>query len=255
MALVRCETDGPVAVITLARPPVNALSGELVADLATAIEQVSDPEIRAVVVTGHPHFAVGADISEFQAGYESGDPGALGTRLTEVVAGLEGLAKPVIAAIHGYALGGGLEVALGCDFRFLADDATVGQPEIRLGLIPGAGGTQRLARLVPLGVARDLVYSGRMVPAAEALEIGLADRVVPAADLDEAALDAARQWATSPTQAIGAAKRAINGGLGLALADALALESAEFESIFDTEDAREGVTAFLEKRDPRFSGR
>ena len=207
MSYVDFEMKGAVALITLNRPPVNALSAALTADIDAAIEQAADPAVRAVVLTGSPHFAAGADISEFKAAMDGGGEDALANRLSEVVRRLEMLPKPVIAAVRGYALGGGLEVAMGCDFRFLAEDATVGQPEIKLGIIPGAGGTVRLTRLVGPARAKDLIYTGRFVSAAEALEIGLADKVVPADELDAAAMVYAEKLAAGPTVAMGAARR------------------------------------------------
>jgi enoyl-CoA hydratase len=253
--LVRFDVDGAVAVITLDRPPVNALSNELVEAIGEALQRAAHDAIRAVVVTGAPHFAAGADIKQFHAAFAEGRSHELGNTLSAVVSRLEALPKPTIAAVRGFALGGGLELAMGCDFRFLADDARVGQPEINLGIIPGAGGTQRLPRLVGLPRAREMVLSGRQVGAAEALEIGLADRCVPADELLDEAIEAAEEWATGPTAAYGAAKRALHGGLGLPMADALALETDEFERVFSTDDAREGVTAFVEKRTPDFEGR
>ena len=255
MSLVEYVAEASVAVITLVRPPVNALSGALIADLDHAISLAADPGIRAVVVTGAPHFAAGADIAEFRAAMDAGGKDFLAGHLSAVVRRLELLPKPTIAAVRGFALGGGLELAMGCDFRYLADDARVGQPEIKLGIIPGAGGTQRLARLVGVSRARDLVFSGRQVGAEEALAIGLADRVVPAAGLMEAASAFASTWVSAATAAIGAAKRAINEGWGLPLDAALAVEREAFAAAFSTADAREGVSAFLEKRAPRFEGR
>ncbi|MFH2073154.1 MAG: enoyl-CoA hydratase-related protein [Actinomycetota bacterium] len=255
MSNVRFELKGTVALIIIDRPPVNALSRALTAELATAIEQAAAAEVRAVILTGSPHFAAGADISEFKAAMDGGGEDALANRLSEVVRSLEMLSKPVIAAIHGYALGGGLELALGCDFRFLADDAKVGQPEIKLGLIPGAGGTVRLTRLVGPARAKDLIYTGRFVDAAEALAIGLADRVVPGGDLDTVAMEYAGVLAEGATVAMGAARRSINEGFGLPVSEALALETAGFDRSFGTDDARQGVAAFLEKRQPGFSGR
>jgi enoyl-CoA hydratase/carnithine racemase len=255
MSLVRYDVDGAVAVLTLDRPPVNLLSQALVADLAAAIEEASDPAIRAVVLTGAPHFAAGADIKEFEVVFDGGLEGSPAAALGSTFRALELLEKPVIAAVRGFALGGGLELALACDFRYLADDAKVGQPEIKLGIIPGAGGTQRLTRIVGVPRARDLVYGGRQVDADEALEIGLADRVVRADDLLDASLDYARAWTHGPTAAIGIAKRAINDGFGLPLDEALTLEQDLFAAVFRTADAREGVSAFLEKRNPDFQGR
>src|SRR3990172_8714838 len=165
MSLVRLERRGAVAVITLDRPPVNPLSRELVSDLAAAIDGAGDPVARAVVVTGSPHFAAGADISGFKALMEAGGTGAeLGGQLSEVLSRLETLAKPVIAAVRGYALGGGLELAMACDLRIFGEGAKVGQPEIKLGLIPGAGGTQRLPRLVGVGRAPPLVFPRPILP-------------------------------------------------------------------------------------------
>ncbi|HEY3427031.1 MAG TPA: enoyl-CoA hydratase/isomerase family protein, partial [Acidimicrobiia bacterium] len=172
MDLVEFTVDGAVALVRLNRPPVNALSAELSNDLLEAFTMAADPAVRAVVVTGQPHFAAGADIKGFQSVYDDGGEQKLASTLVEAVWVLDRLEKPTIAAVHGYALGGGLELAMGADFRFLAEDAKVGQPEIKLGLIPGAGGTQRLQRLVGFQRAKDIVYSGRQVGAEEALAIG-----------------------------------------------------------------------------------
>jgi cyclohexa-1,5-dienecarbonyl-CoA hydratase len=255
MSLVRFETRGSVGVITLDRPPVNALSGQLVADLAEAVTSAAAPGVRAVLVTGAPHFAAGADIAGFKVLMDAGGSGAdLGVQLGATLARLEALPKPVIAAVRGFALGGGLELAMACDLRMLAEGAKVGQPEIKLGVIPGAGGTQRLPRLVGMGRARDLIYTGRMVDAAEAHRIGLADRVVPDADLEAAALAWAEELAGGATAAIAVAKRVIASGWDRPLAEGLALEVDGFREVFATADAVEGVHAFLEKRAPRFSG-
>lgn len=255
MSLVDLTIDGAVAVVRLDRPPVNALSHELSNDLAAAFDRCAGDAIRAVVVTGEPHFAAGADIKGFQAVYDSGGEEKLANALVEAVWKLEGLAKPTIAAVRGYALGGGLELAMGADFRYLGDDASVGQPEIKLGLIPGAGGTQRLPRLVGLQKAKELNYTGRHIPADEALEIGLADKVFPADQLLEAAMSAARELAEGPTKAIGAAKRAMNDGWGVPMREAMDIEAAAFDEAFWTDDAREGVAAFIAKRKPEFEGK
>ena len=256
MTLVRFESDGPVAVITLDRPPVNALSNALVEELEAVIDRAASGEIRAVVITGSPHFAAGADIAEFKEAMDAGESGAgLGQLLSRTLSALEELPKPVVAAVRGYALGGGLELAMACDLRVLADDARVGQPEIKLGVIPGAGGTQRLTRLVGVGRAMDLVLTGRQIDAATALGWGLADRVVPAAELDETALTLAGELAAGPTEAMAIAKGLIVMGFSMRLDDALALEADGFRKVFRTGDAAEGVDAFLGKRTPDFKGR
>ncbi len=255
MEFVRVDIDGAVAVVTLNRPPVNALNEDFALELKTAFTECAVPSVRAVVITGSPHFAAGADIKGFQASFDAGVEERSAWTLQEAIAALEGLDKPTIAAVHGYALGGGLELAMGADYRYLADDARVGQPEILLGLIPGAGGTQRLARLVGYQQAKDMVLSGRQVDADEALEIGLADKVFVSAELDAATMEFAREWATKPTVAIAAAKRALNKGFGTPVSEGLLIERDAFNQSFKTEDAREGVAAFIAKREAEFNGR
>ena len=255
MDLVNYTVDGAVALIELNRPPVNALSGDVAEELTEATSLAEDPAIRAVVITGRPHFAAGADITGFQMAHSQGQGGMEGMRLDTVVRRFEKLAKPTIAAIHGYALGGGLELAMGADFRYMAEDAQVGQPEIKLGIIPGAGGTQRLVRLVGLSKARQMNYSGDFVSAQEAVAIGLAEQVLPTDQLRDRALEDAAEWATKATLAIGAAKQAMNDGWGEPIDEALAVEAAAFAGVFVTEDAKEGVAAFIAKREPEFEGR
>jgi enoyl-CoA hydratase/carnithine racemase len=255
MSLVEFSIDGAVALVRLNRPPVNALSEELSIELDAAFQRCEDDAIRAVVVTGQPHFAAGADIKGFQAAYDSGTDERLAGTLLAAVARLESLAKPTIAAVHGYALGGGLELAMGCDFRYLAEDAKVGQPEILLGIIPGAGGTQRLPRIVGFQRAKELVFSGRQVDAEEAQTIGLADKVAPTDELLELALADAARWADGPTKGLAAAKRALNEGWGQPMTEALSIEAAAFEDCFWTDDAKEGVAAFIGKRRADFTGR
>ena len=204
-------------------------------------------DIRAAVLWGGPKvFAAGADIKEFRPGEQGAGatPGAP-VSLTGALRRLECIPQILVAAVNGYALGGGCELAMVADFRVASDDAVFGQPEILLGIIPGAGGTQRLPRLVGLSRAKEIVYSGRRVAAAEALAIGLADAVAPAAETYEAAVAMAERFAAGPA-ALRHAKAAINAGGGLPLDDALARESAEFVAAFATEDARIGVKSFVE---------
>jgi enoyl-CoA hydratase/carnithine racemase len=255
MENVEVTVEESVAVVRLDRPPVNALTEDVARELRQAFEDCADPSIRCVVVTGEPHFAAGADIRGFQATFDSGAEERSAWTLQEAIAALESLEKPTIAAVHGYALGGGLELAMGADFRYLADDARVGQPEILLGLIPGAGGTQRLSRIVGYQRAKEMIFSGRQLDAEEAMAIGLADRVVPGAGLFQAAMDSAREWARSPTLAIASAKKALNSGFGLPVEEGILVEREAFNESFRTEDAREGVAAFIDKRKAEFKGR
>ena len=255
MGLVEYSLEGDVAVLTLNRPPVNALSAALAAELEAAVGRAADPAVRAVVVTGAPHFAAGADIGELKAAAAGDSSTPLASHLSTALLALEALPKPTIAAVRGFALGGGLELALSCDFRYLADDARVGLPEIQLGIFPGAGGTQRLPRLIGLAKARDLIYTGRHVKAEEALALGIADKVLPADGLLPGAMEAAAALAKGATVAIGAAKRAINATLGVGIETGLEIEAAGFLACLGTEDAREGLAAFLEKRKPAFKGK
>jgi len=254
--LVRLEIADGIATIRLDRPPVNALNAELQADLRAAAERAATaPEVAAVVVYGGERtFAAGADIKEM-AGMSYVE---MATRASVISATFDAVAripKPVVAAVTGYALGGGCELALACDWRVVAEDATLGQPEIRLGVIPGAGGTQRLARLIGPARAKDLIFSGRTVDAEEAARIGLADLVVPAGEVYDRAVAMVRPYVGGPALALRAAKLAIDGGLDRDLASGLAWESQLFASLFGTEDQREGMAAFMEKRSPRFTGR
>ena len=255
MEFVEVSTEGAVALVRLNRPPVNALTEDVALELKEAFGDCADPAIRSVVVTGEPHFAAGADINGFQATFDAGVEERTAWTLQEAIAIFESLEKPTIAAVHGYALGGGLELAMGADFRYLADDARVGQPEILLGLMPGAGGTQRLARLVGYQRAKEMVFTGRQLDADEALEIGLADEVFPGDALLDAALEAAREWAKRPTRALGAAKKALNFGFGRPVSEGLLIEREAFNESFKTEDARAGVAAFIAKRQAEFKGR
>lgn len=243
---VRVDKSGAVATVRFERPPMNALSVGLQDELRTVAGQLgADPAVRAVVLYGGPKvFAAGADVKEM-AQMSHADMVARADTLSESLSTIARLPQPVIAAITGYALGGGCELALCADFRVCAEDAKLGQPEIALGVIPGAGGTQRLPRLVGMARAKDLIYSGRMVGAEEALRIGLVDRVVPAEQVYESAFEWARKLADGPALALRAAKRAIDDGIGLDLAAGLRLESQLFAELFATEDKRVGFESFL----------
>jgi enoyl-CoA hydratase/carnithine racemase len=251
---VRIEKDGAVATIRLDRPPANALAREVSLELSAAAKEVTaDDGVRAVVVWGGERiFAAGADIKamvDYGPEEVASDVGALEQACRDV----EAIPTITIAAINGYALGGGCELALSCDFRFAAQDARIGLPEVGLGIIPGSGGTQRLPRLVGLARARDLVYTGRHVEAVEALEIGLVDRVAPE-DVFALASEQAARYAKGPTRAYAAAKRALTAS-DRPLEQGLEVERKEFAPLFATEDQKEGMRAFLDKRQPGFEGR
>jgi enoyl-CoA hydratase len=245
--VVRIEIDGPVATIRLDRPPMNAIDSVVQESLRGAAEEVSrDDAVRAVILYGGEKvFAAGADVKEFadqDHAYMLRDAG----RVMSAIDAVARIPKPVIAAVTGYALGGGCELAMTADFRVSADNAKWGQPEVLLGLIPGMGGTQRLPRLVGPSKAKDLIYTGRFVDAGEALEIGLVDAVVPAADVYDTATRMAQKFAKGPALALAAAKAAIDGGLDTDLATGLRLESHLFASMFATEDRTTGIRSFLE---------
>lgn len=252
---IRLEIADGIGTIRLERPPMNALNTQVQEELREAATAAAgDPEVRAVVVWGgETVFAAGADINEFTTVSYQHMVGRA-TALSGAFDAVARIPKPVVAAVTGFALGGGCELALACDWRVVAQDAKLGQPEIKLGIIPGAGGTQRLARLVGPARAKELIFSGRMIEADEALRIGLADRVVPADQVYATALDLVRPFVTGPALALRAAKQAVDAGLSMDLAAGLALESQLFAGLFATDDRVEGTTAFVEKRKPKFTG-
>ena len=244
---VRLEVADGIGTIRLDRPPVNALNDQLTGELADAARSAaSSDEVRAVIIYGGQKvFAAGADIKDMaEASYAAMVTRAGG--LQEAMGLIAGIPKPVVAAITGYALGGGLEVALAADFRVAGEGARLGQPEILLGVIPGAGGTQRLPRLVGLARAKDIVFSGRMLKAAEAHAIGLVDLVAPDDSVYQAALDMVKRYAAGPALALRAAKQAIDHGLDVDLATGLEIERVHFAALFGTEDQRAGMRSFLE---------
>jgi enoyl-CoA hydratase/carnithine racemase len=244
---VRVETDQAMATIRLDRPPMNALNAQVQEEIAAAAAEVSaDPAIRAVVLYGGPKvFAAGADIKEM-AGASSARMAVDARRLQASFAAVAKIPKPVVAAITGYALGGGLELALCADFRVAGQGARVGQPEILLGVIPGAGGTQRLPRLIGPARAKDIIFTGRFVAAQEAHAIGLVDRVVPDDEVYAAARDLVARYAAGPALALRAAKQAVDAGLETDLDTGLEIERLQFAALFATEDQRTGMRSFVE---------
>ncbi|MBI4260723.1 MAG: enoyl-CoA hydratase/isomerase family protein [Actinobacteria bacterium] len=254
--VVRLEVEGGVGTIRLDRPPMNAIDEALTVELReAALEAGLRDDVRAVVLWGGEKvFAAGADI-KMMAGMSPAEAKPMIAALQDTFSVVEEIPKVTIAAINGVALGGGCELAMCADLRFAAEDSRLGQPEIKLGIIPGAGGTQRLPRLVGPARARDIIYSGRMVPAEEALAIGLVDSVHPAAEVYERAVEAAQAYAEGPTAALRAAKVAITWGGRTDLRTGLVIEREAFVDLFATEDQKEGMAAFVEKRPPGFRGR
>ncbi|CAN5536914.1 enoyl-CoA hydratase-related protein [soil metagenome] len=247
--------DDGVAVVRLDRPKVNALSTALLKELGEAADGLAADPPGAVVVTGGERvFAAGADIEEFEGADEAR---RIGATFRDALGAVAALPRFIIAAINGVALGGGLELALACDWRVCAESARLGQPEILLGIIPGGGGTQRLARLVGPTRAKELILTGRQVRAEEALRIGLVDEVVPAAEVLGRALAKAAELAAGAVVAQGLAKAAVDEGIETTLAWGLDRELELFERVFTTEDARTGVRSFLESGagKARFAGR
>ncbi|HVF20001.1 MAG TPA: enoyl-CoA hydratase-related protein [Mycobacteriales bacterium] len=245
--LVRLEVAGGVGTIRLERPPMNAINRQLAAELLVAAKDAADrDDVRAVVVYGGPKvFAAGADIVEMAPlGYT--EMLSVSGGLQEALGAVARIPKPTVSAVTGFALGGGCELALCTDFRVCGDNAKLGQPEILLGVIPGAGGTQRLPRLIGLSKAKDLIYTGRFVAADEALSIGLVDRVVPPDDVYTAAVEMVSRYAEGPAYALRAAKEAIDAGIEVPLDAGLAMERTQFAALFATEDQKLGMASFIE---------
>ncbi len=250
--------EGSVALIRLDRPPVNALNSEMHADLLRCAREIAaSPQARAVLIWGgEKGFAGGADIAEM-AELNSGQLQSFGRTLTTALEAIAGLRQPVIAAVTRYALGGGFELALAADLRIVADDARLGVPEVTLGVMPGAGGTQRLARLVGPARAKELIFTGRPLKAPEAVALGIAMAAYPADRVYDEAMQLATRLASGATAAIAAAKSAIDEGLDMELSQALRLEADKFASLFDTEDQKTGMRSFLSEGPghARFAGR
>lgn len=252
---VSVEVVDGVATVLLQRPPMNALNRQMqeeIREIASSLSARRD--VGAVVVHGGPKvFAAGADIKEM-ADMSYQEMLLASTDLQDCFTAVARIPQPTIAAITGYALGGGCELALCCDLRIAAEDARLGQPEITLGIIPGAGGTQRLPRLIGVARAKDLILTGRHVDAREALEMGMVNAVVPSDETYDSALRLARRLAAGPALALRAAKEAIDHGLDTDLATGLDIERVRFAGLFATEDQRIGMQAFMEKRTPEFTG-
>ena len=254
---LRVHRDSSACVLTISRPKaLNALNRQVIEDLSRFLEEITtDKDVRVLILTGdgEKSFVAGADISEFQELDEAGAL-ALSEKGHEIMQRLEALSIPVIAAVNGFALGGGLELALACDFIFASENASFGLPEVSLGLIPGYGGTLRLPRVVGLPLAKELIFTGRRIKAEEALRCGLVNRVVPLAQLMATCLEVAHEISSRAPLAVAAAKRSAQRGYSLKLDEGAAVEAHQFARVFSSQDRREGVRAFLEKRQPIFRG-
>ena len=252
------DADG-IAWLTFDKPgtSANVLSAAVLMELNAVLAGLEQDLPRGVIVISAKKsgFVAGADIKEFTglaseaSGYQLIRPGQ------QVFDRLEALRCPSVAAIHGFALGGGLELALACDIRIAADSAEMGLTEVRLGIIPGAGGTQRLARIAGIAAAKELILTGRRIGATRARELGIVSEVVPSAELPAAAARWAAEIAAAAPLALGAAKRAIDEGVSRSLADGLEIERARYEEVLVTDDRNEGLAAFIEKRTPAYKGR
>ncbi|WP_434512927.1 enoyl-CoA hydratase-related protein [Desulfitobacterium sp. AusDCA] len=252
--VVELVIDEGVGVITINNPPVNALTLDVRAQLKDVLQEVEqNADIRAIVITGAGPkcFVAGADIKDFPNQFEVG-PRENATIYKEMFSYLENTPRPVVAALNGLALGGGLELALSCDLRIADEKAKFGLTEVTLGLVPGLGGTQRLARLVGPAKAKELLFTGKMVKVDEAMQLGLVNQVVPNGEALNEALKLAKKLAKSAGVAIGYDKYLVNKGLELNLEDALELEMQYVEKVFKTEDLREGLDAFINKREAVF---
>ncbi|PIR16227.1 MAG: hypothetical protein COV46_09130 [Deltaproteobacteria bacterium CG11_big_fil_rev_8_21_14_0_20_49_13] len=249
------EVSDRVGIITVNRPKaLNALNPETIKELEQAVKNLdSDKNIRVIIITGSGEkaFVAGADITEFpKMGKGAAERFAhAGHDLMKMI---EGAGKPVIAAVNGFALGGGTELALACDFIYASENAVFGLPEVALGLFPGFGGTQRLNKYVSLGMTRELIFTGRKIKAQEAREIGLVNRVVPLNDLMNEVLKCAGEMIANSPNAISLVKDVINRGATGPLIEGLTIERTRFQECFDTPDIKEGVAAFLERRKPNF---
>ncbi len=252
MEYVKLSAEGAVGILTIARPAaLNALNDQVIRELDQALDAVDLDQIRCLVVTGEGQkaFVAGADIGQM-SGLTKAEGEAFGKLGNDVFRKLETLPIPTVAAVCGFALGGGCELAMSCDIRLCSDTAVFGQPEVGLGITPGFGGTQRMARLIGMGRAKELLYTARKVKAPEALAIGLVQGVYPVEQLMEEAMKMASRIAGNAPIAVRACKKAVNDGLQVDMDQALVVEEKLFGSCFETEDQKNAMTAFVEKRKP-----
>ncbi len=260
---IRTEIEDRIATVTIDHPPVNSFNRQVVTELSEAIDELlANDEVKAIVITGGGTnaFVAGADIPEIKASLEQpGEDFSSAREFLEkgqqLFLKIERATKPIIAAINGFALGGGLELAMACHMRVCSDRARLGQPEINLGIIPGWGGTQRLPRIVGKGKAIELILTGDMITAQEAYRLNLVNKVVPAGAVLKEARDLARKIVSKSKFPIAAALRAIEQGTALPIEEGLRVEAEQFVGLAATEDIREGINAFLEKRQPQFKDR
>jgi len=255
MSLVLKEISNHIAILTINRPEVlNAMNDEVVADLDTAVQScIGDEQVGVIILTGagEKAFVAGADIKKMQSmGPEAAlEFGKAGQQMTLTI---ENSPKPVIAAVNGFALGGGCEISLACHIRVASETATFGQPEVLLGILPGWGGTQRLPRLVGSGLANEIITTGRMVSALEAKSMGLVNHVVPPDELIDKCMEIANQILNNGPNAIAQSLSCIQKRMGMSMEDGLQIEVENFSKLFATEEAKEGLSAFVEKRKPNF---
>ena len=253
MSFVNCEVQGAVAVLTIDRPKaLNALNPDVLADLKAAFEGIDQNTVRCVVLTGagDKSFVAGADIGSMST-MTKAEGEAFGKLGNDIFLMIESFPLPVIAAVNGFALGGGCELAMSCDIRICSDNAVFGQPEVGLGITPGFGGTQRLPRIVGLGMAKQLLYTARNIDANEALRIGLVNAVVPQAELMDTAVKMANTIAKNAPIAVRACKKAVNEGMQVSIDKAVEIEEKLFGDCFETHDQVEGMACFLSREKPK----
>ena len=252
MSYIKYEQNGFVGVLTIDREKaLNALNSEVLADLDAAMDAIDLDSTRCLIITGagQKSFVAGADIGEMST-LTKAEGEAFGKKGNDVFRKIETLPIPVIAAVNGFALGGGCELSLSCDIRLAAENAVFAQPETGLGITPGFGGTQRLARTINVGKAKEMIYAGTKVKAPEALSLGLVNAVYPAEELMPAAMKLAERIAANAPIAVRACKKAVNDGLQVNMDEAIVIEEKLFGSCFETQDQKNGMTAFVEKRKP-----